>query len=832
MKIHHLILILGACLPAIAPAQLPDEALQCFKWFSTLGYPDVKDAKWAEIWTGSWSSGGGQDTPKASTVMGFVTKETASEFTVSRLDLIPETLSKSMQETPAHESVKFEERPFSKMIDQHLEALRHPPKDAFPRFRATLGQRAEVFILSYVCWQRGQLDLAAQLYEEARRLPFRDYRIKNREVTMQESLEIMLGHTAMWDAVLRCGGGRLGWDDWAGSGKLEPRTALLEAFRRIARLFPRSFEAAEVGQYAAMLERMVKEDQNHPVLTQEQIDQLPLEKRIAELVWMLRDQNGHQWGQPGWCDVFSTKKKRGSKSPAEQLLDIGYPAAHALIEALTDERFSRSVGFHRDFHFSHTVLTIGDCAQQILNHLTGQNFYSPASTSGYMSNEEKMLDVQKAARKWLEEYQKKGKKQMLVESITAGKTSPNALVQQLKAEDPEAVEDAVLRGAEAASDAWLLRQFIKELGSLKRPAATQMLLKIMKKNARLEVRLEAAGQLMNQKHPEALPAMVHEWNTLQTAEHHNHDDGFETLVEMHIASGDVQAMRQIVGKWDRLRAGERLNIAQKMGEWMKEGIELHPFSSVKARPLTQEAKDTGIGLLVHALEDRETLDGMTGGLGEFCFSSPRICDFALWALHEIDAKKFAFTPVAGRRQRDAERIAAANVLGQQFRKPLLPLPPPPGAPLPEKDALKIVSVQIEPDKGFEGTSLIKRALELRDSTFGPRTISSLLLSFANEPTSGMSGLRVEALRENDLTGVEIHLRVEPGDYPQKENEGWNTMHNGQIGNRNLSSSGGSRSRSTAGNADVWESFEDEIAEGLKSPPTTGFILVASLKASR
>ncbi len=100
-----------------------------------------------------------------------------------------------------------------------------------------------------------------------------------------------------------------------------------------------------------MLQGMVNEDQKHPALTQEQIDQLPLEKRIAELVWMLRDQNGHQMSQPGGCDVFSTNTRTERKSSAHQLLDIGYDAVPALIEALTDERFSRSVGFRHASHF-------------------------------------------------------------------------------------------------------------------------------------------------------------------------------------------------------------------------------------------------------------------------------------------------------------------------------------------------------------------------------------------------------------------------------------------------------------------------------------------------
>ncbi len=101
MKIRHLILILGACLPAMASAQLPDEALKCFQWFSTLGYPDVKEARWAEIWTGSWSSSGGRDTSKASTIEGFITQETPAEFSAVKLDLIPATLSKLRPPTRA-----------------------------------------------------------------------------------------------------------------------------------------------------------------------------------------------------------------------------------------------------------------------------------------------------------------------------------------------------------------------------------------------------------------------------------------------------------------------------------------------------------------------------------------------------------------------------------------------------------------------------------------------------------------------------------------------------------------------------------------------------------
>jgi hypothetical protein len=831
MQIRHLILILAACLPATVSAQLPDEALKCFKWFSTLGYPDVKEAKWAEIWTGSWGSAGGQDPPMAVTVMSFVTKETDIEFSAVRSDLTTGTWKKSKPDTPSHERVGFEERPFLPMIAHQLEALRHPPKDGFRRFGAKLGQKSEVFFLAYVCWQRGEDDLAAQLYAEAQKL--RPVYTGSREPgPMQEDLEIDLSHAAMWDAVLRCGGGGLNTSLWGGSpeGHLEPRTSLLEAFRRILRLFPHSAHIERARQCIAMLERMVSEDEKHPALTQQQIDQLPLKERIAELVWLLRDQRGHQMSQPGSCDVFSMNEQ--GKSPAHQLLAIGYSAAPALIEALTDDRFSRSVGFHRDFHFSHTILTVGDCAQQILNRMSGQNFYSPASTSGYMSNEDKMLEVQKAARKWWEEYQQKGKKQMLVDSIAAGKTAPYALVQQLQAEAPGAVEDAVLRGTEKAQNPWMRRQFIQQLGALKSPAATESLLKLMQKDKSQEVRLEAAGRLLNLEHPRVLPAILHEWDISPVGDDSSERrEAFEEKVGLLIATGDEQAMRTLVDHWDDRPVSERFEIVNKLGEGLDAARKEYIFSSLKARPVSPTAKEAALELLAHALEDRETRDGYSGSNGDFSFNNPPICDFALWALHRIDGGKYAFTPKADRRQRDAEQLAAANVWRKEHQKPLLQ-PPPPRPTLAEKDALKIVTVQVKPATGFEDIPLIKQALALRDSPFGPKTISALLIRFASEEVPGIRGLRIKAVRENDLTGVELHLRIEPGNYPAKDGPGWSTGHSGTIGTKNLSSSGGSSSFSGAGRADAWDDFEEELTQALKSPPTTAFTFSAGLKASR
>lgn len=834
LKILPLLVVLSLGVSA-ASAQVPEEALQCFRWFSTLGYPEVKEARWAEVWTGSYFDPGENGGPAAHTLMGFVTSETDKEFTIMKADLIQRKLRKTKPGTPAHMQVTYAERPFLPMIGRQLALLPNPPESSFRGFEVRLGRKAEVFFLAHACWQKGEDALAAQLYAQAeklgtpRQLP--DAQAGNgQRISMQEALEIELGHAAMWDAVLRCGGGSLGGGSWmGGDGSLEPLTSVVEAFRRVVRLFPRCEHIERARQSIAMLERLIEEDKKHVTLSQEQIDKLPLDQRIAELIWLLRDQNGHQYMQPGRCDVFNMSET--GTSPAHQLLAIGDAAAPALIEALTDGRFSRSVGFHRNFHFSHTILTVGDCAQQILNRMTGQNFYSPASTSGYMSNEDKMREVQKAAQKWWKDYQQKGKKQMLVDSIAAAKTPPGQLVEQLQKEAPDAVEAALLRGADNAQTEWLARQFVDALAGLKTPQASHRLVRFMKEHPKREVRLDAAGRLLNENHDQALPAILREWAAFSAADHREERGDFERLVILLVATGDTEAMKRLVERWEARPVPQRFEIVRKLGEWLGDPANSQTFTSVKARPASAEAKAAGIGLLARALEDTDARDGTGGSIGDFKYDNPRICDFALWSLHEIDPKKYAFSPRAERRQRDAERITAANLWRKEHDLPLLPPPPPPGPKLAAKDALQIVEVRIKPEKDFADTPLVRRALALRGGVFGPDTLSSLLRDFARQPPPGASGLRVEAVREADLTGVELCLSLSRGEIPTDKGKYWGTMSHGLIGTHNLGSAGGSAALSHLQADDGWDDFEKDIRDGMKAlPATTAFTLCAGLRA--
>lgn len=823
MKTHaFLFLVMLSGLLRAAP--LPAGARECYDWFATLGFPEVKGAKWAEVWYGYWFQTGGDSKPQTQTMHGFIVQDDTKNFTVLALDLTVHKLTRSANDTPAHERVAYEERPFLPMITDRLKALQNPSKDGFRRFGAHLGHKTETFALSYFCWRRGETDLAAQLYAEAEKLTA--WHSPKPAKAMREAIEIELGHAAMWDAVLRMGGGSLSTNSWGGSGKLEPREQVLEAFRRIVKLFPRCEHIERAKATIAMLERMVAEDAQHPPLTQAQIDAKPLEKRIAELIWLLRDQNGQQMSQPGWCDVLGYGSE--GKSAGHQLLKIGYPAAPELIEALTDDRFSRSVGFHRDFHFSHTILTIGDCAQQILSRMTGQDFYAPASTSGYMSNEDKMLAVQKAARAWLADYQKKGLKQMLVDSLSEGKTSPRALVEQLKAADPKAVEPAILAGTAKASTPWLVRQFIDELDTLDSPPSIAAIVTLMKEHGNLEVRLDAAARLLNRDHPDVLSVLLREWSMYQSSKE-SFDDPFETMADMLACQGSDRAVQALIRDWEARGPGQRLKIVEKIGECMVQKPRTHSFDS-RAVPRKPEdaALTRAIALLVTALEDTTTDYGISGGGPELTYGEASIGEFALRALHELAPARFAFTPKAGRRQRHAERIAAANLWRKEHSLPLLPTPPPPGPKLPAADALKIVRVSIQGGELPESSELAIKLRSWESTRFSAQTIPELLVWFAKVLPPGVRGIALEASRENDLTGVEVIARLQTGPDKTGNELDWQHRHSGHCGSYRLGTSSGSSSQSHVQELDCWEDFSDGITKALEQAPETEFLFQAGL----
>ena len=358
-------LSLAAEPPTVKPANtaLSQTQREAFKWFDGLGFPTLKDRQLVRIATGRWSQSG-DNPPQNGYVAAFLLKSEGDFFTALALDLDTETFKSTPPKTPEHQRVGYEKLDLKKEAAAYvtsLRAVRDKNKDEptwFFRhmwhFGPYLSEDAEIFVLARACAANGMESQARELFDFAEEFSRQEARGDKPPKSLREAVAREIAHKEMWQAVLAFGELDVG------------RKGLLARFERIAKLFPESEHVKRARETAEMLRQMVREDDEHAKQAKP-LAKMSVQGRAADLVFQLRDQNGQQWSQPGRCDVFLDPREE--TSPAHQLVKLGFDAVPALIDALGDRRFTRSVGYHRNFYFSHYVLSVGDWRGQCWNGL-------------------------------------------------------------------------------------------------------------------------------------------------------------------------------------------------------------------------------------------------------------------------------------------------------------------------------------------------------------------------------------------------------------------------------------------------------------------------------
>lgn len=359
--------LLALAFAARAAAPLSPEAKSDFAWFDTLGFPDIKNAEWAEIRRAN--DKGEIDTPSRLT---FVIQQKEETFTILDAYLCP--VDKRRGETatsPRFDELNFVALPFDQFCRSYLAGLSTKPQPKPKvRFWTELTPKSEAYYLAHACWRRGDVMMAQSLYATADVM--RDNRAQPAN-SLREYLEREFTELAMWQAFLLAGG----IDEFVPSRTpLPSRQEVLAAFERASK-FPNSPHTPRATKLANLMREMIAEDATHEFVKDDILETRPVEDQVQEYIFQLRNQNGYQITQPGTCDIFIGKNWPSLKpndSPADRLVKIGRPAVPMLIEALADKRPTRSVNFSRTSWFSHRMLTVGDCAAIILSKIAGQNF--------------------------------------------------------------------------------------------------------------------------------------------------------------------------------------------------------------------------------------------------------------------------------------------------------------------------------------------------------------------------------------------------------------------------------------------------------------------------
>jgi hypothetical protein len=631
-----------------------------FQWFSTLGFPDVKDCSCVRVATGRWSQTG-DDPPQNNYANCFLLSSNANSFAVLMPDLTRCVFTNTATDVPEHQRVGFEVMDLRRVVEVRLRELRNPDaRNPWRRFGSRMSEDTEIFMLAWGCWRHGLESEALTLYQEARRLqqqppsvgvktPFslsvvgsalkeRFQKMLKRQPGFRERIEKAIAHKLMWDAVVN-------FEDPSIT-----RPELLRQFETILKNYPHTEHRERARITADVLRRMIAEGDAHARSGPIDLARLSKDEQVRELIFRLRDQNGRQISQPGWCDIFADWQS--TNTAAHQLVNQGYAAVPQLIAALDSDTFTRSVGYHRDFYFSHTVLTVGDCAASILQRITGRSFSVPISAFSAASKDEHASAARQAAQAWWTEFQKKGEQQMLVNGVRIGNDDAPGQATLLRLRYPTVATPALVEGIRAATNSWIRRQLVEELAKINNQQALEFLGHELLEGPDRQGRVVAAYALRPHNRDTTIQAMINEWESSAATNSTQDPAESETEPVITFLAGcdSLKAISALAHDLSRRPVAERLNVIEALGETNSWDFQqTHETPSPAVLKAMEEC-------LVTALKDTEQRTGMSGTRNGKSFSDPRICDMAAYFLSERWPDRYSFDLAGSLPDRDRQRL--------------------------------------------------------------------------------------------------------------------------------------------------------------------------------
>lgn len=646
-------------------SDVAEERRRAFAWASTLGYPDTKNLKFVLVSTGDWLQHGNSP-PENRFQYGFLIEAQGKSFKVVGLDFEAHKFESTPPDTEAHKAVGYE------ILDLEKEALAwlaemkaDTDQEKKPRrlmglfFGPNFSTRTETFLLAWACSLRSLDMTAAKLYDQARD-PTHDRYGEDQEKpskTLQENVADELAHVERWRGVLSFGDPTIGRPD------------LLKRFERLVKNFLKSSHHARAVETVALLKTMIKEDEDHAASRKKgkPFEQLPRKEQVAELIFQLREQNGHQFMQPGHCDIFDRFAGKADTS-AHKLLKIGYDAVPQLIEHLDDERFTRSVGYHRNFYFSHHVLRVSDCALAILEEIAGQGFWEAKSTFSYMSMDKNSGEAKKRVEKWYAELKKKGEKGFLIDATLRGDRNSAEMGRRLLERYPKDAQQILMKAAKENKIDHVRATLVELVASCKGEESLAFLLAELKDGPLAQPRLNAAAELHKHGRPEGSAAILNWWKKSADSKVGEEDPASWTYYIANYLAGcdDLESIQALAKDLHRRPVDLRIHVIERMREH-------HSRDRVPAKEPAKYATEVE-RLLITALDDFDERIGSSGTWSGKHFSDPRVCDMAGFVLNERLPKKYDFDLEATFATRNRQIVVMKNVWRAEHKQPLLPLP--------------------------------------------------------------------------------------------------------------------------------------------------------------
>jgi hypothetical protein len=687
-----------------APSPLTADEKEFFTWWDTLGYPDVTRLPFVKLWTPyhdhdaaandeSWPEG------------AFLLREDGRKFMVFHTDLTVERLeaTEADPKDKPDRRTAFERADLERYVRGGIEKLEKvgpevpwfSKPDPFDAHRWSIPNQAfRIAVLARACAGHGLDDLAHALLDRARHeetRPAMTQQWGKDDPRPRASLDaIKASIEAEADDVLTR----------SFSDASRTWSNLLSDAERWARGFAPHLLTSPDGM-VAQLRRIVEDEKtirDHPLRPFESLTQ---DERIERLIHDLRD--------VGTFDQDSRQSDQEKKPPnaAEQLKTIGFPAVPALIDALDDERLSRSVhtefSFHGQYRDSASGQRVGDLAWEILDHLSGGTLekapHGGPPTSGQPTKRQ-------IAQRWYASVKGRGEVAVLADAVKKGGDGSRAAADRLVKLDPAATVEALEIGITAAPSGRGSREnLVYALVAIKTDAATAALLRLLPALHGSDAGVTVASSLFRRGRRAGLDDLIRKWK-----EEANGNSGpfgtpafrhgFGDVVTALVATKEINAVHALAEGLSSRGVHDRLGVIQAF--WPTQRPTGLPGAD--ATPPSEEVERTIEALLADRLEDVERIKGMTMG-GEAVGQQPIIGEIAAWTLAQRYPKRYTFDPDGSPHDREAQRIAAANVWRAAHAMPGLTPPTKRPAPAP----IPIEAIRADIDAAASAPDAAKRA---------------------------------------------------------------------------------------------------------------------------
>ena len=311
----------------------------------------------------------------------------------------------------------------------------------------------------------------------------------------------------------------------------------------------------------------------------------------------------------------------------------------------------------------------------------------------------------------------------------------------------------------------------------------------------------------------------------------------EGLLEWLVESPVEKGLRAILQRIDKLPVGLRVDVATGFF-----GIR-HEENKVDEATLAAVEE-----LLVKLADDKRRRTGMSGSIGDFSYSDPRVCDLAMEALRRGWQGRYEFDYQGSLKSRDRQCVIAANVWRKSRGMELLPVPEAavrtlsdeefaplakrfaamatpadetafsyammsagigalPGLLELEKSAKgkkkevaasvrrmlsnRVERIEISP-QGLDYEPIRKWAEALKGASLDGAAVVRLLSTFFQKASVNgekVRGIEFEASRDGDLGGVGIRITLTPKERPDDELDQWDGSENVTLAGESVHTAG-------------------------------------------